>query len=61
MPKARVWYMTWPSAAAPRETAELGRCPTMMVSTMPMTIQPISARTSGRARCSMGGISRRMD
>ena len=33
----------------------------MMVSTMPMAIQPISAKTSGRARCSIGGISRRMD
>src|SRR5581483_4100255 len=34
--------------------------PTMIVSTMPMLIQPISARTTGPASRSMGASSRRM-
>src|SRR5258706_8983894 len=41
--------------------AGLAMCPTMMVSTMPMDIQSISARMSGRASVSMGRIWVGMD
>src|SRR4029077_6865732 len=40
--------------------ALLGKRPTMMVSTTPMLIQPISAKTSGRARRNVGRNSPRM-
>src|SRR6266508_1640908 len=39
--------------------ALLGKRPTMMVSTMPMLIQPSSAKTRGRARRNIGANSRR--
>src|SRR5690242_21107442 len=44
---------------APMASALLGGWPTMTVSTMPMVIQPISARTGGRARRSVGRNSAR--
>src|SRR5208282_3625861 len=44
---------------APMDSALLGRRPTIMVSTMTMLIQPISARTRGRARRRVGESSRR--
>src|SRR6266851_6303041 len=44
---------------APMEFALSGKCPTMTVSTMPMVIQPISARTRGSARRRVGRISAR--
>src|SRR6266852_6232076 len=44
---------------APMAPALSGKCPTMTVSTMPMVIQPISARTSGSARRRVGRISAR--
>src|SRR6266851_2355413 len=44
---------------APMAPALSGKCPTMTVSTMPMVIQPISARTSGKARRRVGRISAR--
>jgi hypothetical protein len=39
--------------------ALLGRRPTIMVSTIAIEIQPISARTSGRARYRVGRSSER--
>src|ERR1700678_523788 len=41
--------------------AGVAMCPTMMVSTMPMVIQPSSARMSGMARVRTGRIWLRMD
>src|SRR5271155_2460925 len=42
-------------------SAGLAMCPTMTVSTIPMAIQPTSARMRGRASVSMGRICWRMD
>ena len=44
---------------AAMDWAELGRRPTIMVSTMAMLIQPISARTRGSARRRVGRSSER--
>src|SRR5712692_2907223 len=44
---------------APMAPALSGKCPTITVSTMPIVIQPISARTSGSARRRVGRISAR--
>jgi len=44
---------------AAMDCALLGRRPTNMVSSMAMLIQPISARTSGMARWSVGRSSER--
>jgi hypothetical protein len=49
-----------PRLTAPMAAALSGRRPTMMVSTMPMTFQPISAITSGQANASSGRHSCRM-
>ena len=46
---------------APMASALLGRRPTIMVSTMAMLIQPISARMRGRARRRVGRSSRAED
>src|SRR5215469_13947288 len=42
-------------------SAGLAMCPTMMVSTMPIDIQPTSARMRGTASVSTGRIWARMD
>src|SRR5262245_5230331 len=57
MPKTAIAVNTpLPSPAAPIAAGPSG--PTMIVSTMPITIQPISARITGPASLSRGGSSR---
>ena len=56
---ARTWKMLELMLTAAMEAALLGRRPTIMVSTMAMLIQPISARTRGRARRRVGRSSER--
>src|SRR5271165_509044 len=57
--KAKTMKMLELMLTAPMEAALLGKRPTIMVSTITMLIQPISASTKGSARRRVGGSSSR--